>query len=315
MDKKRLIFFGTSRFAEIILESLLKNDDFEVCAIVTKPDKPAGRKKILTPSVVKKLAQKNEIIVFQPEKLKDQEFTEKIRDLKPKIIVVASYGKIIPKEILGIPEFGCLNVHGSLLPEYRGASPIQFALLDGKKETGITIMLMDEGMDTGPILLQKKIGIDLEDNLLSLSEKMAHLGAELLKEALPKWISGEITPQKQDNSSATYSKISQSGDFEINWGEMSRKIANRIRAFYPNAFGMVKFGGKSVRMKVLEVKEYGSAEEEQCKGKKIETGSLFKIGKKLFCLCGDGALELIIIQPEGKKPMSGKDFLNGHPEI
>lgn len=310
----RIIFFGTPNFAAIILESLLKNENFDVSAAVANSDKPAGRKKILTSPPVKELAQKSKIEVLQPAKLKDAPFAERLKQIKADLFIVASYGKIIPKEILETPKFGCINVHGSLLPEYRGASPIQFALMEGKKKTGITIMLMDEGMDTGPVLAQKEITIDESDNFISLSEKMAHLGSELLIETLPKRVSGEISPAAQDSSKATYTRLFKAEDYKIDWSKPAEEIHNKIRALFPDAYGLVKIGDSELRMKFIESSKFKvqSSNELQYLSSKTKQRELFSFNKRLLAKCSDDFLELIKIQPEGKKVLKASDFLNGY---
>lgn len=313
----KIIFFGAPEFAEIILGSLIKNRDFNVVCVVTNPDKPAGRKRNLTYSPVKRLSAEKNIKILQPAKLKDSDFIKQIKELNAEIFVVASYGKIIPKEILEIPKFGCINIHGSLLPKYRGASPIQSALLNGDKKSGITIMLMDEGMDTGPILDQETISIKESDNFPSLSEKMAKLGAKMLDKILPEWTSGNREPAKQDDSKATYTRLLKSEDYEINWGKSAEKIHNQARAMYPNAYGIADIKNREIRIKILEtricerknIKEIGKLEN-------WKRGSLFIFNKKLFVFCGsDDLLEIVMLQPSGKNVMASKDFINGHKEI
>lgn len=307
----KIIFFGTPQFAKIILSSLIENKNFDIVCVVTNPDKLIGRKKILTPSPVKQLAIENNIEILQPAKLKDADFINRLKEISADLFVVASYGKIIPKEVLDIPKNGCINIHGSMLPEYRGASPIQFALLDGEKETGITIMLMDEGMDTGPILSQEKIKIEESDIFSTLSEKMARLGARMLEKTLPDWIGGKIKPIKQDDSKATYTRLFKPEDYEIDFNKTAEEIKNKIRALYPDAYAELRIKNYESRIKVLEVKKIKEIVGEEIK----KTGNLFVFDKKLFVKCKTGYVELLKLQPAGKNIMSGKDFLNGHKEI
>jgi len=314
----KIVFFGTPNFAKIILGSLIKNDNFNIAAVVANPDKPVGRKKILTAPPAKQLAVKNNIEVLQPTKLKDDVFIRQIKKIGADLFVVASYGKIIPKEILDIPKYGCINVHGSLLPEYRGASPIQYALLDSKAETGITVMLMDEGMDTGHILAKKPIKIADSDNFFTLSEKMAYLGAETLNEILPKWVEGKIKPTKQDDCKATYTKLFKEEDFKIDWNQSAEKIHNSVRGLYPNAYAQLRITNYELRIKIIKSQKLKieSQKEFQNSKLKLSPGMLIKYNKILLVVCGDGNfLELVKIQPSGKNIMLGRDFLNGHKEI
>jgi len=314
----KIVFFGTPNFAEIILESLINNDIFEVVAIITNPDKLVGRKQVLTASPVKKIAFESGIEVLQPEKL-----IEQLKKINADVFVVAAYGKIIPKEILEIPKFGCINVHGSLLPKYRGASPIQNVLIDGRKETGVTIMLMDEGMDTGPILRQESIEVNNDDNFSTFSKKMAKLGAGMLDKTLPEWIENEIEPIKQEDAEATYTKLFKSEDYKIDWGKPAEEIHNLVRGLYPDVYGTVKVGepafaptelrtGKEkMRIKILKTK---ISKQYQISNSQFLNGELLRYNNSLVVFCGNSdLLELLQIQPVGKKVMSGKDFLNGHP--
>ncbi|MBU1091989.1 methionyl-tRNA formyltransferase [Patescibacteria group bacterium] len=270
-DKLKIIFFGTPEFSVKILEAMDKNG-FTLVAVVTTPDKPKGRKLVLTPSPVKLWAQEHNVRFLQPTLIKDLRI--KIQDLriKPDLFVVASFGKILPKEILEIPKYGTLNVHPSLLPKLRGPSPIQTAILNGEKETGVTIMLMNEKMDEGPILAQQELRIKIQDlGFKKLEEELAKLGGKLLIETIPKWIDGKITPQPQDHNQATYSKLIKKSDGEINWNEPAEKIYNKICAFTPWPSAYYFENGKRViitktkldkdgKLKILRVKPEGRNE-------------------------------------------------------
>jgi len=235
----KIIFFGTPDFAIPTLKKLAAN--FSIEAIITQPDKPIGRKKIITAPPIKKYALKRDFLILQPEKL-NQDFISRLKELKPDLGIVVAYGKILSKKILNIPKFGCLNIHASLLPKYRGAAPIQAALLHGDKKTGITIMQMDVGLDTGDIVSQKKIKIKKEDNFQTLHDKLAELGAELLIKTIPNYIAGKIKPKKQDESKASYFPTISKNQGEINWQNSAEKIFNQIRAFtpWPGAFTFFK---------------------------------------------------------------------------
>lgn len=312
----RIVFWGTSKFAENILESLLKNDSFDVVAVVTQPDKPVGRKKEITPPLVKQIAERNNILVLQPEQLDSSDFKNKLIDTSIDVSIVASYGKIIPKSILDIPKYGSVNVHGSLLPKYRGASPIQTAIVNGETKTGVTLILMDEGMDTGDILKQQDLSISADDNYKTLTEKLSELGAEMLDNTLPALINGDINSVKQDDTEATYTKILKSKDYEIDWDKSAEEINNFVRGVYSNAFGIVRCGNESIRVKVLDVELITHNMEHITQQQKYQNGTLFRCGKRLFVVCGKNELlEIKKIQMAGKNVVSGKDFLNGHSGI
>ncbi|MFH0856969.1 MAG: methionyl-tRNA formyltransferase [bacterium] len=302
-----ILFFGTSEFAVPTLQKLIDNN-YSIAAVVTQPDKPVGRKQIITPPPVKLLAEKYNIPVLQPETLKS--FSSQFPNLKSKIsnlklIAVASYGKIIPNEILKMSQFGALNVHPSLLPKYRGPAPIQAAILNGDKETAVTIMLMDKEMDHGPILTQKKFFIDSTPTFLWLHDKLSSLGADLLIKTIPEWISGEITPIPQDDSLAAYTKIIKKDDGKILWNKSAIEIERQIKAFTPWPGCWSVFQGK--RIKIIDA----TASDKQISVK--NPGQIFKTDKnKMIAVCDQGCLEILTLQLEGKKPISGEEFLRGH---
>jgi len=282
-NKIRIIFIGTPEFGAIILEELVKNN-YQPVLVITNPDKPVGRKQVLTPPPVKLAAQKYKISIEQPEKIKNSKI--KIQNLEPDLIITAAYGQIIPKEILKIPKYGCLNIHPSLLPKYRGPSPIQAAILNGDKETGVTIMLMDEKMDHGPILNQRELEFSILNFQFSkLHDRLADLGAKLLLETIPDWINGKIKPQTQDEKKATYTKIIKKEDGEINWKKPAQEIERQIRAFnsWPGAFTFIQKKGKKIRIKICQAE-----------------------------LSKDNKLIIKKLQPEGKKPMSFEEFKKGY---
>lgn len=272
----RVVFFGTPKIGATVLEKLVKNDLTPV-AVVTREDKPAGRGRKTNPSPVKLIAQKYKIPILQPKKLKEnQEFFEELKNLKPDLGVVAAYGRIIPREVLDIPKHGILNVHPSLLPKYRGASPIQSAILAGEAETGVTIILLDEDLDHGPKIAQERLLIDDKDTYESLADKLAGLGAKLLLKTITGYISGKIKPKKQDHSKATATTMFKKEDGYIDPENLpnSEKFQLMVRAFYPWPGVWTKFDGKIV---------------------KFLPGNL--------------------IQPEGKPAMAILEFRNGYPEI
>jgi methionyl-tRNA formyltransferase len=284
----KIIFIGTSQFAVPILEKLVKND-YDISTVITAPDKPVGRKQEIIPPPVKQTALKYKLSVLQPEKIST--ISDRIFQLKPDLIIVAAYGQIIPKEIIDIPQLGALNLHPSLLPKYRGPSPIQTAILNGDKITGLTIMLMDEKMDRGPILAQKEIPIAPDDNYQTLEEKLAQLAADYLIEILPQYIKGEIKPKPQDENQASYTKILTRQDGRINWNKNAQEIERMVRAFCPWPGTWTEFNNK--RVKILKAKV---ADKEN----------------KATVKTGNGYLFLELVQPAGKKPMTGQEFFKGH---
>lgn len=301
--KPKIIFFGTPRFSEIILDSLI-NNHFDIIGIFTKPDQKVSRQQEWQKTPVKILAEKNGIPVFEPVKL-DIAAIEQIKKLSPDIIVVAAYGKIIPQEILDIPKFGSLNVHPSLLPEFRGSSPIQNVLLAGKKETGTTIMLMDAGVDTGDILNQKKIPINESEKLPELSEKLARLSAKLLLETIPSWIAGKINPQKQNNDKATSCRLIKKEDGQINWREDAKSIYNRFRAFYPWPGISTNWNGKKIKLIKISLLENNTE-------KKYQTGEVFKHNSLVAIQTSKGFVVLKDLQIEGKPITKSINFINGY---
>ncbi len=291
----RVLFMGTPSFALPSLNDLNKN--FEVIGVVTQPDKPAGRGKRITPPPVKLLARKLGIPIYQPERIGD--FIDELKRLKPDVIVVVAYGKILPKAILNIPPFKVLNLHASLLPRYRGAAPIQRAIMAGEKLTGNTVMLVSERMDAGDILSQKEIPIEEEDNFYTLSQKLSVKGARLLTETLKLWFEGKITPKPQNEEEATYAPPIMKEEYRICWKAEAYSLRDRVRGLYPNAF--VPFRGK--RLKILKV--------EVCDGEG-EPGEILD-AKKFIVACGRGAVRIAeLISPKGKK-MNGVEFLRGYP--
>ena len=290
----KILFMGTPSFAVPTLEELAK--DYEIVGVVCQPDKPAGRGKKLTPPPVKVTAQRLGLRVFQPERIKT--FIETLKDLKSDLIVVVAYGKILPKEIIYSPPYKTLNLHASLLPKYRGASPIHRALIAGERETGNTVMLVTEKMDAGDILAQEKVAIEEEDNLFTLSEKLSKKGAKLLSRTIPLWVEGKIKPIPQREELATYAPPVQKEEMRICWKADAESVRNRIRGLYPNAFTF--FRGQ--RIKILKA---SLTDGEGQPGEVLN-------GADLIVACGKGALKVEeLISPKGKR-MSGKDFCRGY---
>lgn len=311
--KTKIVFMGTPEFGAIILEQLI-NSGYKPILVVTAPDKPVGRKQILTPPPIKTSAQKYNISIAQPEKIKNLE-TE-IKNLRPDLGIVAAYGQIIPENILDLPRFGFLNVHPSLLPKYRGASPVQYAILSGDKETGVTIMLLDKQMDHGSILAQEKTEIKPNETTKELRERLANLGAKLLAETIPDWVGGKIQSKPQNETEATYTKILKKKDGKINWGNSAESIERQVRALnpWPGAYTEAKINGNKKTLKILKAKVLKVANPAAC--------PVCPVGKTLVApqneLCvqtGQGFLVIAELQLEGKRPMGSEEFLRGHEKF
>lgn len=304
---KRLktVFAGTPEFASPYLAGLLTDPAFLVIGVLTQPDRPSGRKQQLSPSPIKVLAEKNNIQVWQPEKLrKNEEILEEIKTLKPDLLVVVAYGQIIPAALLDLFPAGCINVHPSLLPKYRGASPIQSALLNGETETGITIMLMDEQMDHGPILAQQKVALTGEETNESLHRQLAEFGVDLLKQTISDYTDGNITPQPQIDDQATYCSPIAKEDGRIDWQDSAQTIKQKIYAFHPWPGTWTSLNGQ--RLKIFPPVSLITTDIPSEKA-----GKLIEYREEITVICGSNALILDKIQPEGKKPMSAKDFWRG----
>lgn len=299
----RVIFLGTPLFAKIILEKLCEKE--EIIAVFTQPDKPKGRGRKLEPSEVKKFALEKGIQVFQPEKLKTKEVENLIRSLNPDVFIVASYGKIIPENLLNIPPYGGINVHASILPKYRGASPIERALWNCEEEIGISIMQMTKELDAGPVWSIKTIPIGPEDDRETLTLKLAHLGGELLLETLPLIREGKIKPTPQNDSLATYAEKIKPEEEKINWNIPVKKIWCQIRALSPEPGAYTYFRGSILKILKAEYLE-----------DKFDApvGSVVLINKKKgFAVNGiDGILWILEVKPENKKKISAIDFINGY---
>lgn len=304
--KLRTVFMGTSDLSEAILKSLIEKE-YNLVGVFTKPDQKIGRKQELTAPLVKKLAEEKNIPVFQPLKF-NSEAVESLKELKPDLVIVAAYGKIIPTSALEIPGFGCINVHVSLLPKFRGPSPIQNAILQGETETGITIMLMDEGVDTGDILTQEKVAISPEDNTETLTQKLSKEGSKLLLKTIPLWVEQKIDPQPQDETRATFCELIEREDGKIYWTNTAEEIFNRYRALtpWPGIFSHYESGSGLVRIKLNSIKLQKTDPIEK---KKI--GEVFEIGDDIGVQTSSGVIILKELQKEGKKSTDAKSFVNG----
>lgn len=295
----KIVFFGTPEIALPCLESLAKAKDIEVIGVVTQPDKPVGRKQTLTPPPVKTLATELKLKVYQPENR--EELTATLKDLEADFFVVFAYGMIFSKEILSMPKYAALNIHTSLLPKYRGASPIQQALLNGDEETGVTIMRMDQKMDTGDIYLLKRLPIETTENLITLTQKLAILSGSIIVHALRDIEEGILKPIKQNEGKASYCKKINKDDGRIDWHRSAIEINNMIRAFTPWPSAYTLFQNK--KLKILEA-EVGNAN--------IPPGKFHLNGKLLEVGTSDGVIIPKTVQLEGKNVTNISDFINGN---
>ncbi len=294
----KLIFAGTTEFGIPTLENL--KSSFEIVLVITQPDRPFGRKQVLTPPPIKVWAQKNNIPVVQPEKI--AEVKEKIAEVQADVMLVAAYGQIIPKSVLETPKRGSINIHGSILPKYRGASPIQAAILNDEKETGITFIKMDEKMDNGPVIGIVKTEILPKENFVALHKRLSELAAKNASEILTKYISGRREPTPQDHSRATFTKLISKDDARIEWTKPAKEIQQQVLALNPEPGTWSKLDDKTVKIIRAEVLQ----------DNKIELpGKIYRIGNDLLVKCSDYSLKILEVLPEGKTAMPGSDFLNG----
>lgn len=306
-----LIFFGTPDFALPSLE-MLHHHGFAIAGVVTNPDKPAGRGHATRPGPVAHFARVHGLPLLQPESLRNEETRSELVALAPDYFIVAAYGKIIPPEILALAPLGSLNVHPSLLPKFRGASPIQSAILSGDAETGVTIMLLDEEMDHGPILAQRKIGIPPGITGPDLSNLLAHEGAGLLIHTIPLWLAGTVAPMAQDHARATYSKLLKREDGRLDWRKPAEILAREVRAFlgWPESFTFWHRDGNSLRLKVEEARAIPAIRLGAPPGT-VSSSPEHAIAVET----SQGSLAIVRLVPEGKRPMDAQEFLRGHREI
>lgn len=298
----KIIFMGTPDFAEAELQALI-DSKHDVVAVVTQPDKPQGRKGILTPPPVKLLAKKYDIPVLQPVKVREEGFDKKLESFGADICVVTAFGQIIPPSILTLTKYGCINVHGSLLPDYRGAAPIQWAVIDGEKESGVTVMQMDEGLDTGDILVQKKVAIAPDETAGSLFEKLKSVGSEALLFALTEIENGTVKRIPQGTPKRGYAKILKKSMGLIDFTKSAESIECFIRGMDPWPSAYTKWNGKTLKLWKASVKESDSG---------MEAGTVCAVSEDSFDIaCGSGTLRVLEVQLEGKKRMKSADFLRG----
>jgi methionyl-tRNA formyltransferase len=307
MTPLRIIFMGTAELSCASLQKLAASEGFQITAVVTQPDKPKGRELKLQPSPVKILAEHLKLPVWQPARARAESFIFQLHELKPDLMVVVAYGQILPPAILDLPTFGCLNVHTSLLPKYRGAAPIQWAIANGEAETGVTIMKMDAGLDTGPVLAARHTPILPADDSPTLHDRLAQLGADLLMETIPGYIGGKILPQPQPAEGSSYAAKIKKEDGRVDWNLSAKKIWNRLRAFtpWPGAFAFLPVGEKPQLLKIwkIEVLE-----------KSGRAGEILAADKNgIVVACGQDSLRILELQREGGKRLATEQFLAGFP--
>jgi methionyl-tRNA formyltransferase len=328
MTALRIIFMGAADLSCASLEALAHSAKFQIAAVVTHPDHPKGRGLKLQPSPVKSLALQLGLPVLQPPRVRDEKFIAELRALQPDLIVVAAYGQILPPAILDLPRLGCLNIHTSLLPKCRGAAPIQWAIANGDTETGVTIMKMDEGLDTGDIVAQCRTPIHPEDDSVTLHDRLARLGAELLVQTIPDYAAGKIQPVPQPAEGVSHAPKIKKEDGHIDWNQPARTILNRLRAFtpWPGAFtfwlGVPPSGGNAIRTE--EPPKGGTPSTPRpillkiWKAEVVESsgrpGEILSVDKKgIVVACGQNALRILELQREGGRRLNTGEFLAGYP--
>ncbi len=298
----KVVYMGTPDFAVKPLEALIENN-YEVVGVFTQPDKPVGRKAILTPPPVKVVAENNNIPVFQPVSLKNGEGVKILEELKPDVVIVVAYGKILPKDFLEFAKYGCINIHGSILPQYRGAAPIQWSVLDGNEFAGVTSMQMNEGLDTGDILLVEKTKIEENETSGDLYDRLTVLGADVLLKTLDAIKTDLLNPQKQDDSKSSYAKMLDKSLSKINWNLSALEVHNKIRGLDPWPVALTVYEGKNLKLFRSRLIEGEFAK---------PAGSVFQSEDGICVVCGDKKAVLITeVQLEGKKRMSSVDFSRG----
>ncbi len=298
----RIVFMGTPEFAVPCLQKLI-DCGHEVSGVFTQPDKPQGRKMVLTPPPVKVLAAENGITVYQPVKMRDGTALEMLKEANPELVIVVAYGKILPKEILEFPQYGCINIHASLLPKLRGAAPIQWSVINGFDKTGVTSMQMDEGLDTGDMLLKGELEIGENETAGELHDRLSVLGADILEKTIDALQRGTLSPEKQNHSEFTYASMLSKELSPIDWSMPARQVHNKIRGLSPWPSANAKLGGKTVKIhRSVLASEKGS-----------RAGEIVVADNRLVVCCGDmNCIEITNLQAEGKKAMSAADFLRGN---
>jgi methionyl-tRNA formyltransferase len=302
-----IVFMGTPDFAVPILRALAGDETYSIDAVVTQPDRATGRKQILTPPPVKRVAQELGLTVMQPEKVRAEDVLAELRALNPDVIVTAAYGQLLPQRLLDIPRRGCLNVHASLLPRWRGAAPIHRAIMAGDRETGVTIMEMVKALDAGPIVAVDKVPIADSDTVGTLHDKLAECGARLLLRVLPDYLEGRITPIPQPEDGVTYADRISRADEYLDWTWSTEKLHNHIRGLSPWPGAATQWQGKDFKVWLAEPAQVGAAEHGE-----VQVGSVLFVPEHGVCVkTGDGWLRLLEVQPAGKRRMAAEDWLRG----
>lgn len=297
----KILFMGTPEFAKENLKALCEDGENEIVGVISQPDKPQGRHMELIPTPVKAYALSQGISVYQPETLKDNAILPLLRELAPELIVVVAYGKILPEYVLNFPKYGCVNMHASLLPRFRGAAPIQRAVMEGERRTGITAMYMEKGLDTGDMIMKAEIEIGEEQTAGELHDALAELGGRVLIETVQKLESGEVNAEKQDDSMSTYAHMLTKAEGEIDWSLTAREIKNRVRGLNPWPMAFSFLDGKRIVIDRVIITE-GSG----------EPGEVISADEALVVACGEGAVRIESFKPEGKKKMPVSEYLRGH---
>lgn len=306
----KILFFGTPEFSVPFLKALVDDKRFEVVGVVCQPDKPSGRGNRVVACPVKQFAETIKVHIYQPSSLKVAEAAQTLLSIDADAFVVVAYGKLIPPTLLHAPRLGCINVHPSLLPAYRGPSPMQWAIAQGDTQTGVSIMLLDEGMDTGPILAQETIGIDDNETYDSLVRKVHTIGPRLLLETLDRLGRGEVIPAAQDETQSSLTRLLEKEDGRINWHQSMVDIERKARAYHPwpGAWSVWNRAGKELRLKILFMKPADFRAD-------VPPGTVTVKNNRLFVDAADGTMELCSIQPEGKAAMDAVAFLNGYSDV
>ena len=313
----RIVYMGTPEFAAVALDAIVK--EHEVVAVITQPDKPQGRNRKLVPTPVKVKAQAYDIPVYQPVKIHEEESVQMIRDYNPDVIVVAAYGQILPESILNIPKYGCINIHASLLPKYRGAAPIERAIIDGEVMTGVTTMYMEKGLDTGDMIEKVEVPITGEDTGASLHDKLAEAGAALILTTLAKLEAGTVTRTKQDDAQSCYAAMLTKELGRMDFTRPAVELERLIRGLNPWPCAYTTIDGKNVKLYKAEVINLDAQMRQTLQEKSEQIlafapGEIVEVAKKYFVIaCGEGALRVRNLQPEGKKAMDTSAYLNGNP--
>lgn len=298
-----IVFMGTPDFSVPCLQRLI-DDGHNVSAVFTQPDKPKGRGHHMTPPPVKELAVKYGIPVYQPQKLRNSDALDILKDINPELIIVVAYGQILPESILSLPKHGCINIHASLLPRYRGAAPIQWCVLNGEKKSGVTSMQMDAGLDTGDMLLSAETEISEDDTAEDLHDKLSVLGAQVMSDTIKLLEEGKLEPKKQDGSLSNYAPMLSKDLCPIDWNESAQNIHNKVRGLYSWPCASSELDGKIIKIHKTAV----------CGRVNGKAGEIVESGKRLIVACGDGnGIEIKILQAQGKKAMNAADYLRGNP--